>query len=168
MSRCPLRDRLVSSVTQRSTEHMEVLVLSVDRARLYEPSGTEICVSVTNPNAAPVALSPRFGAVLRLSFTDIAGPSPYAWDRLFSADDAQRIVAFVAAHAQAERLVVHCTAGRSRSPAIALALTELWGQDCIGLERQYPLWNTWVRSELLRVAAGGHPSADGSVTLERR
>jgi predicted protein tyrosine phosphatase len=136
---------------QNPSRQIAFVVLSAERARAYEPSGVEICISITDPKADSVALSPRFAAVLRLSFTDIAGPSPYAWDRLFSPDDARQILRFVDAHVSAERLVVHCTAGLSRSPAVALALGELWGHDCTALEEQWPLWNTWVRSELLRL-----------------
>jgi predicted protein tyrosine phosphatase len=147
---------------------MEFVVLSAERARSYEPSGTEICISITDPNADLVVLSPRFADVLRLSFTDIAGPSPYAWDRLFSADDARRILQFVGAHTEARRLVVHCTAGLSRSPAVALALAELWGHDCADLEQRYPLWNSWVRAELLRLGAPqtGPREDDGAVATE--
>jgi predicted protein tyrosine phosphatase len=134
----------------RRDRGMNVVVVSGDRARAYEPAGSEICISITNPEADPVALSAQFRAVLRLAFSDIAGPSPFAWDRLFSSDDARRTLEFIGAHSDADTLVVHCTAGESRSPAVALALTELWGLTCADLEERYPLWNTWVRSELLR------------------
>jgi predicted protein tyrosine phosphatase len=128
----------------------EFVVLPEHEARDYEPSGREVCISIVNPNAAPASLSPRFLAVLRLTFTDIAGPSPYAWDTLFSDDDARAILAFTAAWSDVERIVLHCLAGQSRSPAVALALCELWSGDVTGLEGRYPLWNTWVRGTLVR------------------
>ena len=128
----------------------ELLVLSEDAARVYEPSGREVCISIVNPGAAPVPLSPRFLALLRLTFTDIAGPSPHAWDKLFSEDDARAILAFTADWSDVERLVLHCRAGQSRSPAIALALCELGSGDIAALEGRFPLWNTWVRDTLVR------------------
>jgi predicted protein tyrosine phosphatase len=128
------------------------VVVSEERARAYEPEGREICISITNPRAAPVELSPRFLAVLRLVFTDVCGPSPYAWDALFSPAHAREILDFVAAWPDVDRIVLHCKAGQSRSPAVALALCELCGAEVSELEAQFPLWNSWVRSELVRVA----------------
>lgn len=143
----------------------DFLVLSQDRACAYEPPGTEVCISITNPGATPPELSERFRAVLRLTFTDIAEPSPYAWDRLFSPDNARDILAFVAQWWDAERIVIHCQAGLSRSPGVALALCDLHGLDVTDLEQRFPLWNTWVRSELVRCGTEGdvvvqHPARD--------
>ena len=127
------------------------VVLSEEKARLYEPTGVEVCISITNPRGPSPRLSRRFAAILRLTFTDIARPSPHAFDRLFSEDDARKVLAFVQRWPAAERIVVHCMAGQSRSPAIALGLCELYGWDPGDLETRCPLWNTWVRAELLRV-----------------
>ena len=137
------------------------LILSEVKARLYEPAGVEVCISITNPQAPSPLLSRRFAAVLRLAFTDIARPSPHAFDRLFSDDDARQVIAFVQRWPTAERIVVHCMAGQSRSPGIALGLCELHGWDTGDLEQRYPLWNTWVRAELLRIGRASEGPAAG-------
>ena len=135
----------------------DFLVLSQDRVHQYEPEGVEVCISITNPKAEPAALSDRFHAVLRLTFTDIAGPSPYAWDKLFSDDDARQILQFVTRWPDVDRIVIHCQAGQSRSPGVALALCDLQGLDVRALEGQFPLWNTWVRTELVRCGRESMP-----------
>jgi predicted protein tyrosine phosphatase len=147
-----------------------LLILSEQKACLYEPSGREVCISITNPGGPTPRLSARFLAVLRLTFTDIARPSPFTWDRLFNDDHARRIVAFAKQWRDVDRIVIHCMAGQSRSPGVAMGLCELFSWDLADLEQQHPLWNTWVRDELVRVgqplledpeerAAGTPPSA---------
>jgi hypothetical protein len=129
----------------------EIVVLSASDAAAYEPSGREVCISITDPNADAARLSAKFAGVLRLSFTDIAAPSPFSFDRLFAAEQARAIVDFVRRWPDIERIVVHCIAGRSRSPAVALGISDLHGWPISTLEEQFPLWNTWVRDELVRV-----------------
>ena len=136
------------------------LVLSEAKARLYEPTRVEVCISITNPGGPSPRLSRRFAAILRLIFTDIAGPSPYAFDRLFSEQDARRVIAFAHEWSAAEQIVVHCLAGQSRSAAVALGLCELNGWDPGDLETRHPLWNTWVRAELVRVGRQPGPTPD--------
>jgi predicted protein tyrosine phosphatase len=130
-----------------------LLVLSETSARAYEPSGREVCISITNPRGPAPKLSERFVGVLRLSFTDIAGPSPFAWDALFNEDHARQIISFMTQWPDIDRVVVHCMAGQSRSAGVAMGLCDVFGWPLEALEQQYPLWNTWVRSELARVGA---------------
>jgi protein-tyrosine phosphatase len=129
----------------------EVLILSEQKARLYEPSGREVCISITNPDGAVPSLSSRFVATLRVAFTDIAKPSPFKWDLLFNHEHAKQIIDFVREWEGVERVVIHCMAGQSRSPGVAMGLCELLAWDLSDLEQRYPLWNTWVRQELVRV-----------------
>jgi hypothetical protein len=124
----------------------DILVLSLTRAEAYEPTRREVCISITNPKAPAARVSSRFAAVLRLCFTDIAGPS----DVLFVRDHARAILDFLRQWPDAERIVIHCAAGLSRSPGVALGLCELHGWPTAKLEKAYPLWNTWVRAELVR------------------
>ena len=129
----------------------EVLILSEQKACSYEPSGREVCISITNPDGPRPSLSGRFAAVLRLTFTDIAKPSPFKWDLLFNEDHARQIIDFVKEWDGVERIVIHCMAGQSRSPGVAMGLCELFAWDLADLEQRYPLWNTWVRQELVRI-----------------
>lgn len=70
--------------------------------------------------------------VLRLAFPDAAAASDlHAEDTLFSHEQAIDVWRFVRQHLDGiERIVVHCDAGMSRSPALAAALSKvLCGDD---------------------------------------
>ena len=122
-------------------------VLSREAAERYEPSGVEVCISISDPGAAPAQLSPAFVAVLRLAFNDIvANPAP--GDILFATEHAADIVRFVEHWPHAERIVVHCNAGVSRSPGVALGLCDVFGWPAAKLEEAFPSWNRLVRSVL--------------------
>jgi hypothetical protein len=127
---------------------MELRVLSRDVVERYEPQGVEICISITDPAAPAAQLSPGFAAVLRLAFSDIvATESPE--DVLFAADHAAAIIEFVEHWRHASRLVVHCHAGASRSPGVALGLCDRFGWPAASLEQNHPFWNRWVRQVLV-------------------
>jgi predicted protein tyrosine phosphatase len=128
-----------------------LLVLSRTDAEAYDPSGVEVCISISNPQTDPVPLSEKFQDIIRLVFTDIAGPSPLPFDRLFSPDHAEAVVEFVSRWRHCDRIVVHCVAGQSRSPAVAMGICEVFGWAIGTLEQDHPLWNTYVRLELVRV-----------------
>ena len=129
---------------------IDFLVLSISRATAYIPSGREVCISIANPGVSATVLSAKFADVLSVSFSDIAAPSPFPFDQLFDADHARSILEFVSRWNDVDRIVVHCVGGVSRSPAVALAIAELLGQPTDELERQFPMWNTWVRGELVK------------------
>ena len=49
-------------------------MLSREDAESYEPSGSrEVCISISDPDAEPARVSPKFVSVLRLYFNDITG-----------------------------------------------------------------------------------------------
>src|SRR3954468_3595204 len=133
---------------------IDFLVLSISRAIAYTPSGREVCISIANPGVSATVLSAKFADVLRVSFSDIAAPSPFPFDQLFDTDHARAIVEFVTRWTDVDRIVVHCVGGVSRSPAVALGIAELLGQPTDELERQFPMWNTWVRQELVKAGRG--------------
>jgi len=130
----------------------EVLILSQRRAETYEPSGHEVCISITDPLKLPARLSDKFAAILRLSFTDITEPTGLDWDVLFNEDHAKETVAFIRQWPDVDRIVVHCRAGLSRSPGIATGLCELfaWG-SADDLQNEHSFCNRFVRRELVRV-----------------
>lgn len=135
-----------------------VLVLSQTMAERYEPSGREVCISVTDPGKLPARLSTRFAAILRLVFTDITEPIDHPNYIVFDATHAATILHFVRDWPDVDRIVVHCRAGFSRSPGIAIGLTELfeWG-PIEPLLTQHALCNHWVRKELVRVGRETRP-----------
>jgi predicted protein tyrosine phosphatase len=126
---------------------MDLCVLSREAAERYEPRGVEICISIADPEVPPAQLSPSFAAVLRLAFSDIVAVETPA-DVLFAPDHAAAVVAFVDRWRHAERLVVHCHVGVSRSPGVALGLCDRYGWPAAELEQGYPSWNRWVRQVL--------------------
>lgn len=127
---------------------MELRILSREAVERYEPEGLEICVSITDPAAPAAKLSPGFAAILRLAFSDIVAIDSPA-DVLFAPAHAAAIVAFVEQWRHADRLVVHCHVGVSRSPGVALGLCDRFGWPAAALEESYPFWNRWVRQVLV-------------------
>lgn len=125
----------------------ELIVLSREDAEAYEPRGKEICISISDPRAPPARVSLRFAAVLRLNFDDLIEPNEPS-DILFAEDHARAIRQFVDTWPSARRVVVHCNAGVSRSPGVALGLCDIRGWATAALERSHPGWNRLVRSVL--------------------
>ena len=122
----------------------ELLVLSRDAAERYQPDGAEICISIRDPSADPVRLSSSFRAVLELAFSDLLERGTED-DVLFSENHAARILEFLSQWPQMDRVVIHCNAGVSRSPGVALGLCDVHGWATEDLERNYPAWNRLVR-----------------------
>jgi predicted protein tyrosine phosphatase len=126
---------------------MDVRVLSREAAERYRPEGQEICVSITDPDAPPAELSTDFLAILRLAFSDIVAAQAES-DVLFGREHAAAILRFLDEWPRAERLIVHCHVGASRSPGVALGLCDVFGWPTAELERGHPAWNRWVRGVL--------------------
>jgi len=131
---------------------IDLRVLSREAAERYEPSGVEVCISIGDPCAVPAQLSRAFVAVLRLTFNDIVA-APAAEDVLFAAEHAGEVLRFVEQWRHVERIVVHCQAGASRSPGVALGLCDAFGWPVAELEGAFPSWNRLVRSVIAQGAA---------------
>jgi predicted protein tyrosine phosphatase len=125
----------------------EFVVLSREDAERYEPRGTEICISISDPDAPPAQVSPQFAAVLRLNFNDVTERGEPS-DILFAEEHAREIRDFLNSWPSAERVMVHCNAGVSRSPGVALGLCDVRGWATAALERSHPGWNRLVRTVL--------------------
>ncbi|HJP58756.1 MAG TPA: hypothetical protein VJ865_02105 [Gemmatimonadaceae bacterium] len=129
----------------------EMVVLSRENVEQYEPTKREICISISDPSAAPARLSPRFLSVLRLWFSDVVESEDPA-DILFALDHATSISEFLEAAPDVDRIVLHCNMGVSRSPGVALGLCDLHGWATAELERKHPGWNRLVRSVMREYA----------------
>jgi predicted protein tyrosine phosphatase len=125
----------------------EFVVLSREDAERYEPGGREICISISDPEAPPARVSSRFAAVLRLNFDDVTERGEDS-DILFAEEHAREIRDFLDSWPGAERVMVHCNAGVSRSPGVALGLCDVRGWATAALERSHPGWNRLVRTVL--------------------
>jgi predicted protein tyrosine phosphatase len=151
--------RQLSVVTKAvAAKSPELVVLSREDAEFYEPGPNEICISISDPEAPPASISPRFAAVLRLHFDDVTERGVDS-DILFAADQARAIVDFVDVWPDADRLIVHCNMGVSRSPGVALGLCDARGWATAALERSHPGWNRLVRSTMRHVATHNHGSS---------
>ena len=137
----------------------EIIVLSREDAESYAPTGREVCISISDPQAPPARIAESFLAVLRLHFDDVVESSDPS-DILFDAEHAREIDRFIERWPDAERIVVHCNMGMSRSPGVALGLCDLRGWATAALERSHPGWNRLVRKKL--VEAGRAESEGGS------
>ena len=124
---------------------VEFHVLSRADAERYEPRGVEACISIGDPLGMPARLSGAFVAILRLEFNDIVS-DPAPTDVLFAIDHASQVIQFVEQCPQVDRIVVHCGAGVSRSPGVALGISDAFGWPGLELERSFPSWNRRVRN----------------------
>lgn len=136
-------------------QRIELRVLSREAAERYEPCGVEVCISIGDPLAEPAQLSRAFAAVLRLTFNDIVA-APAAEDVLFAAEHAGDVFRFVEQWPHVERIVVHCQAGVSRSPGVALGLCDSFGWPVAELEGAFPSWNRLVRSVIAQHGGRQH------------
>jgi predicted protein tyrosine phosphatase len=112
---------------------MDVWVYSraaIERVPPHDVPHVVISITSTPSDVAAIPASPSLLGILRLSFADIEEPEPDADLVLFDAEHARAIHGFVTKHrASVERIVVHCDAGVSRSPAVAAAITRALGGD---------------------------------------
>jgi predicted protein tyrosine phosphatase len=143
-----------SSPSRKSSP--EIVVLSRENAEQYEPTQREICISISDPSAAPARLSPRFASVLRLWFSDVV-ESEDPGDILFAIDHATSISKFLEDASEVDRIVLHCNMGISRSPGVALGLCDLRGWATAELERKHPGWNRLVRAVMREYATSDKP-----------
>lgn len=134
-----------------------------------------VVVSITDPPSwgdGPARIPQRWGLtdVLRLEFQDLDPESDGEIDdaaRALCMTDAHAdaVAAFMAQHASIPIVVVHCTAGASRSPSTAMALC-----DHYRLPRTAIDWrpehvnghppNVWVYDKVregMKRATAGHP-----------
>ena len=131
-------------------------MLSREEAERYQPSPKEICISISDPDAEPAGVSAQFVAVLRLHFDDVTERGEPT-DILFAADHARAITRFLDKWPDAERVMVHCNMGVSRSPGVALGLCDARGWATAELERSHPGWNRLVRTLVSQSATNTNP-----------
>ena len=138
----------------------QFLILRRTAAATYTPSDVEVCISISDRDAPDLVLSPNFKEVLRLRFDDVDERdvgSGYFVD--FNETHATDILTFVDRWRSADRIVVHCRAGFSRSPAVAIGLSEVFEWPLGTLVGDHPLFNKWIRKELVRVGRRDAPRA---------
>jgi predicted protein tyrosine phosphatase len=148
---------------------MECLVYSRKEVETaLAPSVPYIVISITTSpsDRARVPQSSQCLGVLRLAFFDVDVPVQEAEpDGLFSVKDAQQIWDFVLPKlSQLRCIMVHCRAGKSRSPAVAAALISVLCGDALDFfERYQP--NTRVYRMLREVYHTTYASTSPTIPL---
>ena len=104
---------------------------ALDAARPHEVPHIVISITSSPDDVARLRANKMCRGVLRLSFPDADTPSDqHAEESLFSREHAMQVWTFVQRHLpEIERIVVHCDAGVSRSPAVAAALSKVLNGD---------------------------------------
>lgn len=117
---------------------------AIEAVQAHEVS--HIIVSITTPGDpkpnANIRTNEHTLGVLRLTFHDLDRVVPgFEADapKMFQPEQAKAILELVKAYPEAQRFVVHCDAGMSRSPAVAAALSKiLTGDDSYFFTRYHP------------------------------
>jgi len=112
--------------------------------------GKTIIISITDPKEAEYHNMFR-KPILKLKFHDMHYLPVEDRFILFNKEMAQQIVKFIKKYQDADHLVVHCSAGLSRSPAVAAAISEYLHIPHTFFETHLP--NTMVFS-ILRTTFG--------------
>lgn len=127
--------------------HIEVL--NRTEAERRPGKGDWIVISIRDPEQELPKLQPGWKATLSLCFHDkenLALAKRIGLWRMFSTQDARTCWSFLTTHANdAAGLMVHCTAGLSRSPAIARVAAEHFA---LSANRDWPQGNSLVLREM--------------------
>jgi predicted protein tyrosine phosphatase len=104
---------------------------ALDAARPHEVPHIIISITSSPDDVARLRANKTCRGVLRVSFPDADVPSDqHAEGVLFSREQAMKVWTFVQQHLpEIERIIVHCDAGVSRSPAVAAALARVLNDD---------------------------------------
>lgn len=77
---------------------------------------------------------------------------PYGRQNLFDEDIARKIFTdFENCKDDVEQVVIHCTYGRNRSPAVGIAMNEVYGWGIEGLKDKFPLHRRFVYGIMKKV-----------------
>lgn len=116
---------------------MQVIILPADQAQVFQPKKQALTsiIRITEPNCEIIPLKYKgdFYDTLQLSFHDAYIPKkPTVMPsnlRYFDEVDVKKILRFVKKHHFTETMVIHCFAGVSRSPAVALGISWFLGDS---------------------------------------
>ncbi len=132
-------------------------------AQKFQPAKPTYAIRIfssynTDSDKKPLVNSPLYHRIVEQTFDDIWPGSPTVGFRnptMFTDEMADSILRDFSAYKDSiEALVVHCSRGINRSPAVALALNEIFGlgYDPDQLKIQYPD-ATWFVYDTLKAVA---------------
>lgn len=132
---------------------MKITVVNRGLAKKLEADSGMAVISICSRNDVHPQLSPKFGACCKLKFDDWDVPPMGLCVTLFDEKMAAEILDFMdflVAADTFDELVVHCDAGISRSPGVAVALNEIY--NCVKIiPPPWRLYNRLVYRTLLNV-----------------
>jgi predicted protein tyrosine phosphatase len=138
---------------------MDIKILSTEQLFAYYPPPMTYGIRITPPfergHVDPLPQADRYHHFVTYEFDDIVPELARSFQILFSEDLAWRILLDFHRHRKdCSTLVTSCLRGQNRSPAVAMALNEVFalGQDQRVLQRVYPELDKRVYHTLLRVA----------------
>lgn len=122
---------------------------SLDRSRVKElvpRKGRSVLISITSPNSEFVQLHGDWTDVLRLKFDDVEQKDGQDYE-LFSDIQAKQILDFVIKHLDKD-IFVNCDAGLSRSPAVVVALEQIFNANDVSNVSDYQHHNRFVKNKI--------------------
>lgn len=123
------------------------------------PTKGSVLISIFDRRDGPLErVHPGWAEVLPLRFHDVSDPEMGGVEQ-FRVDQAKAIFDLLDRHPQCPEVVVHCQHGQSRSAAVALYLSAIFGAPCYQgpapVQHPYSFANKLV----LRVMADADPGA---------
>lgn len=141
---------------------MDLLIMSLCDALRYEPLNKTYAMRISSEYSHDHLWSLKYSenwlSIASYVFDDVWPGMPGGiWPRatIFDKDLAQKILSeFKGFLPQIETLLVHCSRGKNRSPAVGIALNEIFdlGYDSDELKQKYPGYNYFVYDTLIETA----------------
>ena len=135
------------------------MITDLESAVKHIPSQPTYAIRIDDPaihfGVPELAQSQFYVCVRRYWFDDVTPEIRQYCDLMFNDDIASRILKdFSGYHERCSALLVHCRYGLSRSPAVAMALNDIFdlGQDTEEMKRQHYKYNPFVYEKLLETA----------------
>ncbi len=134
--------------------------MSISDAVMHLPERSTYAIRIASPgfnNLRKFQLenSPLYVKIVEYVFDDADDLYRPEGALMFDEDIADRMLEDFEFHKDdCDSLLVHCSKGQNRSPAVAIALNEIFGlgNDTESIRREYPEYNRLVYSLLKRVA----------------
>lgn len=136
--------------------------MSREQATEYVPQKSTYAIRIFNGGIPPDRFpklnpSEHYKAVREYVFDDVLfgmkiDPTDISFDQVIA---EQMIRDFREYGMGCEALLIHCLAGKNRSPAVAIAFNEIFslGHDSKTLEKRFPAYRGHIRDTLVEVAS---------------
>ncbi len=137
---------------------MELLIMSLWDAAEHKPEKNTCALRIFSSYETfkkPLQNSPFYVNIFEYIFDDVEPWYAKENDVLFDTDMAKKLITdFDKNREKCESLLVHCGRGINRSPAVGMALNDIFklGRDSSLLEKMYPECNWYIYNTMKEVA----------------